>query len=123
MLNNTWEAVNKSEGYRMAYTLLSSMEGLVKNIRINSNHTFNTANVELQLCSDQNKSSCNRSVFGVGVNLQPSSGTVKVLGLKHMAEKLKPFKKEEEQENPNIVVSVQQHGSAASRGHLSSLRP
>ncbi|XP_071269388.1 adhesion G-protein coupled receptor F2-like [Salvelinus alpinus] len=105
MLNNPWKAVNKTIEYGMSSKYLKSVEGLVKNIKINTSNGNDTPNLQFKLCRAQNNSSCNRTVFGVEVKLAQSSGIVKTVGVKNLADKLNNSKFPDS-EFPSIVVSA-----------------
>ncbi|XP_064781218.1 adhesion G-protein coupled receptor F3-like [Oncorhynchus masou masou] len=105
MLNNTWKAVNKTLEYDMSSKYLTSIEGLVDNIKMNSSEGNDTPNIQLKLCNVQNGTSCNYIVFGVEVNLTLSSGIVKTVGVKNLADKLNNSKFSD-YKFPSIVVSA-----------------
>ncbi|KAL0967499.1 hypothetical protein UPYG_G00253030 [Umbra pygmaea] len=86
MLSKKWDQVNTTIMYSMSSSYLKSVEGLVKNIYINNTDGNENTNLEFKLC--QNVTSCNQTVFGVDVKLNQSSGTVKTLGVKNLADKL-----------------------------------
>uniref|UniRef100_A0A8C7QV00 G-protein coupled receptors family 2 profile 2 domain-containing protein n=1 Tax=Oncorhynchus mykiss TaxID=8022 RepID=A0A8C7QV00_ONCMY len=105
MLNNTWKAVNKTLEYDMSSKYLTSIEGLVNNIKMNTSDGNDTPNIQLKLCNVQNGTSCNDIVFGVEVKLALSSGIVKTVGVKNLAEKLNNSKFSD-YKFPSIVVSA-----------------
>ncbi|XP_031733168.1 adhesion G protein-coupled receptor F5-like [Anarrhichthys ocellatus] len=87
MLNGSWDAVNKSEVHKMSSNYLQSVEGLVKNIKINSNSSnVFSPNLQFKFCSSSN---CNVSMFGIGVNLNRTTGILKVVAIKNVMKKLK----------------------------------
>ncbi|XP_014000071.1 adhesion G-protein coupled receptor F3 isoform X2 [Salmo salar] len=88
MLNNSWKAANKALEYDMSSKYLLSVEGLVNNIKMNTSDGNDTPNIQLKLCNVQNSTSCNDIVFGVEVKLALSSGIVKTVGVKNLADKL-----------------------------------
>ncbi|KAM4633773.1 adhesion G-protein coupled receptor F1 [Polymixia lowei] len=89
MLNSTWAGVNNSIKYAMSSNYLESVEGLVKNIKVNTSDGFNTENLELKFCKPANESDCGRTVFGVDVNLNKTSGVIKSVAVKNLVEKLR----------------------------------
>ncbi|CAB1340194.1 unnamed protein product, partial [Coregonus sp. 'balchen'] len=105
MLNNPWKAVNKTIEYGMSSKYLKSVEGLVKNIKMNTSNGNDTPNLQFNLCRAQNNSSCNQTVFGVEVKLAQSSGIVKTVGVKNLVDKLNNSKFPDS-EFPSIVVSA-----------------
>lgn len=100
MLNISWNGVNRSIENSMSSKYLKSVEGLVKNINVNISDGFQTQNLDLKICRPQNNSEylntskslnmsqCKRTVFGIGVNLNTTSGIVKAMAMKNLAEKL-----------------------------------
>ncbi|KTF97922.1 hypothetical protein cypCar_00004433 [Cyprinus carpio] len=102
MLNVTWEVGDKEETSSLATQYLSSVEGLVKNIRINATEGYNSSNIQLQIC--RNGSSCNRTVFNVDVELNATADMVKTVGLQSLANRL-PKLGYENATFPSIVVS------------------
>uniref|UniRef100_UPI003AABFF52 adhesion G-protein coupled receptor F3 n=1 Tax=Centroberyx gerrardi TaxID=166262 RepID=UPI003AABFF52 len=85
MLNQTWGGVNTSLQESMSSNYLQSVEGLVKNIKVNNSERCNTQNLDLQICS---KPDCNTSVFDIGVSMNRTSGILKTVGVKNLMEKL-----------------------------------
>ncbi|XP_071399914.1 adhesion G-protein coupled receptor F3 isoform X2 [Centroberyx affinis] len=85
MLNQTWDGVNKSLEESMSSHYLQSVEGLVKNIKVNNSERCNTENLDLQICS---KPDCNTSVFDIGVSMNRTSGIFKTVAVKNLMEKL-----------------------------------
>lgn len=85
MLNQSWGGVNESIKEGMSSTYLHSLEGLVKNIKVNKSSGLNSENLELKFCSD---SDCKMSVFDVDVNMNRTSGTVKTVGVRNLMDKL-----------------------------------
>ncbi len=86
MLNVTWEVGDEEESSSLATQYLSSVEGLVKSIRINASEGYNSSNVQLQIC--RNGSSCNRTVFNVDVELNATADMVKTVGLQSLTNRL-----------------------------------
>lgn len=70
----------------MSSTYLQSVENLVRNVKVNNSNGFNSTNLDLRFCSS---SSCNVSVFDIGVNLENTTGLVKTVAVKNLMEKLK----------------------------------
>lgn len=87
MLNNTWQGVNRSTEEKMSSKFLESVEGLVKNTKINNSEGISRPNIEFRFC--RNGSGCNMSVYNIGVNLNNTSGTTKTVGLKKLMNRLK----------------------------------
>lgn len=86
MLDNTWSGINESVSYKMSSNYLESVEGLVKNIRVNQSNGMDSQNLELKFCRS---SDCRMSVFNISVNLNKSSGIMKTLGVKNLMNKLR----------------------------------
>ncbi|XP_068565317.1 adhesion G-protein coupled receptor F3 [Cebidichthys violaceus] len=93
MLDKSWEAVNKSVVQKMSSNYLQSVESLVKNIKIGSkaSNASNTSNIfspnlQLKFCSSSN---CNVSVFGIGVNLNKTTGILKAVAIKNLTNNLR----------------------------------
>ncbi|KAG8011087.1 hypothetical protein GBF38_005745, partial [Nibea albiflora] len=74
MLNNTWTGVNQSTVHTMSSSYLQSVEGLVKNIKVNRSRGLDSDNLDLKFCTS---SDCNVTVFDVGVNVNKTAGMVK----------------------------------------------
>ncbi|XP_016381919.1 adhesion G-protein coupled receptor F3-like [Sinocyclocheilus rhinocerous] len=102
MLNVTWEVGDKEESNSLASQYLSSVEGLVKSIRINASEGYNSSNIQLQVC--RSGSTCNRTVFNVDVELNATADMVKTVGLQSLANRL-PKLGYEDASFPSIVVS------------------
>ncbi|XP_016091177.1 adhesion G-protein coupled receptor F3-like [Sinocyclocheilus grahami] len=102
MLNVTWEVGDKEESSSLATQYLSSVEGLVKSIRINASEGYNSSNIQLQIC--RSGSTCNRTVFNVDVELNATADMVKTVGLQSLANRL-PKLGYEHASFPSIVVS------------------
>ncbi|XP_041831013.1 adhesion G protein-coupled receptor F4 isoform X2 [Melanotaenia boesemani] len=85
MLNSNWTGVNDTILHKMSSTYLSSVENLVKNINNNQSSGFNSTNLDLRFCSSV---SCNVSAFNISVNLNMTSGTMKVVAVKNLMNKL-----------------------------------
>ncbi|XP_026102428.1 adhesion G-protein coupled receptor F3-like [Carassius auratus] len=102
MLNTSWEVGDKEETSTLASQYLSSVEGLMKSIRINASQGYNSTNIQLQIC--RNGSSCNRTVFNVDVELNATADMVKTVGLQSLANRL-PNQGYEGATFPSIVVS------------------
>uniref|UniRef100_A0A3Q1IK06 Adhesion G protein-coupled receptor F3b n=1 Tax=Anabas testudineus TaxID=64144 RepID=A0A3Q1IK06_ANATE len=86
MVNNNWSAVNDSVRHTMSSTYLQSVEGLVKNIKVNTSQGVNSPNLELKFCSS---TECNVSVFDIGVNINKTNGTLKTVAVKNLMYKLR----------------------------------
>lgn len=86
MLNKTWDGVNESTVHHMSSEYIHSVEGLVKNIKINKSKEFNSQNLELKFCSS---SDCNVSVFDIDVNMMRTTGILKTVAVKNLMDKLR----------------------------------
>lgn len=86
ILNKTWVGVNESTVHNMSSNYLQSVEGLVKNIKVNKTNEINSQNLELKLCSTRD---CNVSAFDVGVNLNKTNGIMKTVAVKNLMDKLR----------------------------------
>lgn len=86
MLNKTWEGVNKSTVENMSADYLQSVEGLVKNVRVNDDRGLEEEKLDLKFCMG---GECNVSVFGINMNLNSSSGPVKAVAVKNLTDKLR----------------------------------
>ncbi|XP_059212912.1 adhesion G protein-coupled receptor F4 [Centropristis striata] len=89
MLNKSWNGVNASITQNLSSTYLQSVEGLVKNIKINSSYgrnNYSTQNLDLKFCSGDN---CNVTVFNINVNLNRTTGMLKTVAVKNLMDKLK----------------------------------
>ncbi|XP_068199406.1 adhesion G-protein coupled receptor F3 [Antennarius striatus] len=84
MLNKSWDNVNDSIIQTMSSNYLESLEGLVKNIRVNKSNGLKSQNVDLKFCSTQN---CD--VFGIRVDVNKSNGIMKVVAVKNLTDKLR----------------------------------
>lgn len=84
MLNNSWDQVNTSTVHSMSSNYLHSVEGLVKNIRVNNSKGLDSENLKLKFCSSND---CN--VLDIGVNLNKTSGMMKTVAVKNLMEKLR----------------------------------
>lgn len=102
MLNVTWNVGDEEESGTLATQYLSSVEGLVKSIRINASEGYNSSNIQLQIC--RNGATCNKTVFNVEVELNATADMVKTVGLQGLAERL-PKLGYEDSLFPSIVVS------------------
>ncbi|KAA8583425.1 hypothetical protein FQN60_015971 [Etheostoma spectabile] len=85
MLNKTWEGFNKSDIQKISSTYLDSVEGLVKNIHVNTSKGMNSSNLDLKFCSG---SDCNISVFDANVSMNKTNGIMKTVAVKNLMEKL-----------------------------------
>ncbi|XP_051954939.1 adhesion G protein-coupled receptor F5 [Xyrauchen texanus] len=103
MLNITWEVGDEEESGALASQYLSSVEGLVKSIRINASEGYNTSNIQFQVC--RGGPSCNNTVFGVDVELNATADMVKTVGLQSLSNRL-PKQGYENAFFPSIVVSA-----------------
>lgn len=89
LLNKTWNPGNDSLLYKMSANYLQSLEGLVKNIQINTSGNssdYYTPNLDLKYCTGSN---CAVEVFGIDVNLTMPSGIMKTVAVKNLMDKLK----------------------------------
>lgn len=89
MLNKTWTKVNTTVLHSMSANYLEALEGLVENIGVNTsgNSTdFNTENIDLKYCGKQD---CKVEVFGIGVQLNKSSGIMKTVAVKNLMHNLR----------------------------------
>uniref|UniRef100_A0A8C9ZA31 Adhesion G protein-coupled receptor F3b n=1 Tax=Sander lucioperca TaxID=283035 RepID=A0A8C9ZA31_SANLU len=86
MLNKTWDGANKSVVQTISSTYLQSVEGLVKNIHVNTSNGMKSSNLDLKFCSG---SDCNISVFDISVNLNKTNGLMKTVAVKNLMDKLK----------------------------------
>ncbi|KAK9956683.1 hypothetical protein ABG768_014399 [Culter alburnus] len=102
MLNVTWKGGDEEESGTLASQYLSSVEGLVKSIRINGSEGYNSSNIQLQIC--RNGTTCNKTVFNVEVELNATADMVKTVGLQGLAERL-PKLGYESSEFRSLVVS------------------
>ncbi|XP_051500547.1 adhesion G-protein coupled receptor F3-like [Myxocyprinus asiaticus] len=103
MLNISWDGGDNEESSALATQYLSSVEGLVKSIRINASEGYNASNIQLQVC--RSSPSCNGTVFGVDVELNATADMVKTVGLQSLADRL-PKQGYESANFPSIVVSA-----------------
>ncbi|XDV41533.1 hypothetical protein PO909_010393 [Leuciscus waleckii] len=102
MLNVTWNGGEEEESSSLASQYLSSVEGLVKSIRINASEGYNSSNIQLQIC--RSGTTCNKTVFNVEVELNATADMVKTVGLQSLANRL-PKLGYENSLFPSIVVS------------------
>ncbi|XP_072552082.1 adhesion G-protein coupled receptor F1 [Salminus brasiliensis] len=102
ILNTTWDSDEKSN-INLATSYLSSVEELVKNIRLNISEGHNASNVQLQVC--RQSSVCNRTVFNVEVEVNSSAAEVKTIGLQKIAAFL-PKGTFKDAIYPSLVVSA-----------------
>ncbi|KAK7150958.1 hypothetical protein R3I93_012026 [Phoxinus phoxinus] len=102
MLNVTWNGGDEEESGSLASQYLSSVEGLVKSIRINASEGYNSSNIQLQIC--RSGATCNKTVFNVEVELNATADMVKTVGLQSLANRLPKFGYEGAL-FPSIVVS------------------
>ncbi|XP_035534123.1 adhesion G-protein coupled receptor F3 [Morone saxatilis] len=89
MLNKTWGGVNDTVIHDMSATYLKSVEGLVKNVKVNNSREvsgLDTQNLKLDICSSTD---CNVTVFDISVNLNKTSGIMKTFAVKNLMHKLK----------------------------------
>ncbi|GLD59544.1 adhesion G-protein coupled receptor F3-like protein [Lates japonicus] len=88
MLNKTWDGVNSSTVQNMSSDYLQSVEGLVKNIKVNKSRGFNSQNLDLKFCSGlfcfDNRVSCRAE--GTRRNVKAHNGKIK--GKKRQHEEL-----------------------------------
>ncbi|XP_056336583.1 adhesion G protein-coupled receptor F5 [Danio aesculapii] len=102
ILNGSWEVGDKTQSGALASQYLSSVEGLVKSIRINTSEGYNASNIQLQVC--KGGSGCNKTVFNVGIEVNATADMVKTVGLQSLANLL-PKVGYENSLFPSIVVS------------------
>lgn len=86
MLNKTWEGVNKSTVENMSSDYLQSVEGLVKNIRVNHDTGFEKEKLDLKFCV---AGECNVTVFGISMHLNSSGKPVRAVAVKNLTDKLR----------------------------------
>ncbi|KAM9840796.1 adhesion G-protein coupled receptor F3 [Aulostomus maculatus] len=103
VLNETWARVNTSVIQQMSSGYLQSLEGLVRNIKVNRSNEegVNSQNVDLKFCSGTD---CNLSVFDINVNLNKTSGVMKTVGVKNLMDKLR--NNYHEMEHSSLLLSV-----------------
>ncbi|XP_033504313.2 adhesion G protein-coupled receptor F4 [Epinephelus lanceolatus] len=85
MLNANWRNISKSTVQQMSANYLQSVEGLVKNIKVNKTNELKSDNLDLQFCPGND---CNVSVFDVNVSLNKTNGIMKTVAVKNLMEKL-----------------------------------
>ncbi|XP_017575670.1 adhesion G protein-coupled receptor F4 [Pygocentrus nattereri] len=102
ILNTTWVSDEQSTT-NLATSYLSSVEDLVKNIKLNNSEGHNSSNIQLQVC--RNTPSCNRTVFNIVVELNSTSGEGKMLGLQNISQYL-PRNGFKDSESLSLVVSA-----------------
>ncbi|KAI4885798.1 hypothetical protein NFI96_013792, partial [Prochilodus magdalenae] len=102
ILNTSW-ASDATSTTSMATSYLSSVEDLVKNIKLNNSDGHNSSNIQLQVC--RNAPSCNRTVFNVGVELNSTGGEVKTMGMLNISQYL-PRGNFKESKSLNLVISA-----------------
>ncbi|XP_049446605.1 adhesion G protein-coupled receptor F4 isoform X2 [Epinephelus fuscoguttatus] len=85
MLNANWSSISESTVQQMSADYLQSVEGLVKNIKVNKTNEFKSDNLDLQICPGND---CNVSVFDVNVSLNKTNGIMKTVAVKNLMEKL-----------------------------------
>ncbi|KAL7388681.1 hypothetical protein ABVT39_018919 [Epinephelus coioides] len=85
MLNANWSGINQSTVQQMSANYLQSVEGLVKNIKVNNTNEIKSQNLDLQFCPGND---CNVSVFDVNVSLNKTNGIMKTVAVKNLMEKL-----------------------------------
>ncbi|XP_036437265.1 adhesion G-protein coupled receptor F1 [Colossoma macropomum] len=102
ILNTTWVSDEKSTT-SLATSYLSSVEDLVKNIKLNNSEGYNSSNIQLQVC--RNTPTCNRTVFNVVVELNSTSGEVKTMGLLNIPQYL-PRDSFKDSKSLSLVVSA-----------------
>ncbi|KAG9282632.1 adhesion G-protein coupled receptor F3-like [Astyanax mexicanus] len=102
ILNTTWDTDDKSK-VKLATSYLTSVEELVKNIRLNTSEGHNASNIQLQVC--RKSSVCNRTVFNVEVEVNSSASEVKTIGLQKIASLL-PKGAFTDAIYPSLVVSA-----------------
>ncbi|XP_015254152.1 PREDICTED: adhesion G protein-coupled receptor F5-like [Cyprinodon variegatus] len=86
MVNASWDSLPEENILEMSSQYLTNVEGLVKEIKINNSEGLNSSNLELRFCSSDD---CSISIFGVGVNMNKTNGTVKTMAVKNLMNKLK----------------------------------
>ncbi|KAM4529233.1 adhesion G-protein coupled receptor F3 [Fundulus diaphanus] len=85
MVNSSW-GKNEKIVHEMSANYLTNVEDLVKNIQTNNSDGFNSSNLELRVCSSED---CSMSVFGIGVNMNKTNGTMKTMAVRNLMEKLR----------------------------------
>ncbi|XP_061780425.2 adhesion G protein-coupled receptor F4 [Nerophis lumbriciformis] len=85
LLEQTWDGVNDSIIHDMSSRYLRSVEGLVKNIRINGKKELSTHNLELKLCPGGN---CRLTLFDCTLHLTTLSWA-KTVAVKNLTDKLR----------------------------------
>ncbi|XP_030262132.1 adhesion G protein-coupled receptor F5 [Sparus aurata] len=108
MLNKTWEGVNKSTVENMSADYLQSVEGLVKNVRVNDDRGLEEEKLDLKFCMG---GECNVSVFGINMNLNSSSGPVKAVAVKNLTDKLR---NNLDRQPSSLLISVTQENKTNS---------
>ncbi|KAL7887962.1 hypothetical protein AOLI_G00029360 [Acnodon oligacanthus] len=103
ILNTTWVSDEHSTT-NLATSYLSSVEDLVKNIKLNNSEGHNSSNIQLQVC--RNTPSCNRTVFNVVVELNSTSGEGKMMGLQNISQYLPRNGFKDSKKSLSLVVSA-----------------
>ncbi|XP_034755690.1 adhesion G-protein coupled receptor F1 [Etheostoma cragini] len=85
MLTKTWGGLNDTLVRAISSTYLKSVEGLVKNIHVNTSKGMTDSNLDLKFCSG---SDCNISVFDTNVSLNKTNGIMKTVAVKNLMDKL-----------------------------------
>uniref|UniRef100_A0A3Q0RWU6 Adhesion G protein-coupled receptor F3b n=1 Tax=Amphilophus citrinellus TaxID=61819 RepID=A0A3Q0RWU6_AMPCI len=87
----------------MSSEYLTSVDGLVKNIKVNQSNEFNSTNLDLKFCQRNN---CSVSVFDVGVNMNKTDGILKTVAVKNLMSKLKNTFNGMPSDYTNLVLSA-----------------
>ncbi|CAL9692189.1 unnamed protein product [Knipowitschia caucasica] len=105
MLNKTWEGkVNTSIIHSMSANYLVSLEGLVKNIAVNTSSNtseYNTTNLDLKYCQGED---CEVEVFGINVSMKNPGGLVKTVAVKNLMHRLRNTFKSSD--NTDLLLSA-----------------
>ncbi|XP_039873875.1 adhesion G-protein coupled receptor F3 [Simochromis diagramma] len=103
MLNGTWSGVNDTIRYKMSSNYLESVEGLVKNIKVNQSNGINSTNLDLTFCRSND---CNVSVFDIGVNMNKTNGILKTVAVKNLMSKLNNSFNGTQPERTDLILSA-----------------
>ncbi|XP_035474037.1 adhesion G-protein coupled receptor F2 [Scophthalmus maximus] len=109
MLKSPWDLVNSSVVQDMSSNYLGSVEGLVKNIRVNSTTTISSTNLDLKVCPSG--SDCN--VFNISVTLNTFDGKMKTVAVKNLTDKLNNnFHTTEHLNNLLVIATLESQNSS-----------
>ncbi|XP_063078227.1 adhesion G-protein coupled receptor F3-like [Engraulis encrasicolus] len=85
VLTTSW--TNNTEVlHRISTNYIKAVEGLVKNIKVNESKGYNSSEIQLQVCEDNDV--CNSSIFGVEMSLSTTAHQSKVLALRNLSDRL-----------------------------------